>query len=263
MQNLIILYIIVVIINVFLVFYFTVRLVGVETKKIFTSDATFQVINLIPKSISIFQVPLLTLYTEYAINNQIIINPLYYQAVILSGLLGILIGCTLLPFFIYLLKESINSIYQNNSFNILFNIKSVKIILQSIGRANFSLFFKGHKLYKIKNKKLFFNNLIVSFLLCSAFPACILAGYYLPAYRATINSLVSVFNGIAAFVVILFIDTKLSVFTDKTLHDKMSYWDFKVVIFDCIKGKIFGTLIGIITLPILSNGIVLLVHKLI
>lgn len=263
MQNLIILYLIVVVINVFLVFNFTVKLVGVETKKIFTSDAIFQIINLLPKCIGIFQVPLLTLYTEYAINLNKPIDTFYYQAVILSGLIGILIGFILLPFFINSLKESINSIYNNNSFKIIFNLQSLKIIASSFLSANFFLFFKGHKLYKIKNRKLFSYNLIVSFLFCSAFPACILAGYYIPEYRATINSMVSLFNGIAAFVIILFIDTKLSVMTDKTLHDKMPYLDYKDVIFDCLKGKIIGTFIGVITLPTLSSGIVYLISKLI
>ena len=263
MQNLIILYLIVVVINVFLVFNFTVKLVGVETKKIFISNAIFQIINLLPKCIGIFQVPLLTLYTEYAINLNKPIDTFYYQAVILSGLIGILIGFILLPFFINSLKESINSIYNNNSFKIIFNLQSLKIIASSFLSANFFLFFKGHKLYKIKNRKLFSYNLIVSFLFCSAFPACILAGYYIPEYRATINSMVSLFNGIAAFVIILFIDTKLSVMTDKTLHNKMTYLDYKDVIFDCLKGKIIGTFIGIITLPTLSSGIVYLISKLI
>lgn len=261
MQNLLILYSIVVIINIFLVFNFTVKLVGVETKKIFTSDAIFQIINLLPKCIGIFQVPLLTLYTEYAINQNTTINPIYYQAVIFSGLAGIIIGFILLPYFINSLKESINSIYQNNSFKILYNLKALKIILNSFAKGNFNAFFKGHKLYNISNKRLFSYNMITAFLFCSAFPACVLAGYYVPAYRATINSLVSVFNGIAAFVIILLIDTKLSVMIDKALHDKMSYEDYKNVIFDCLKGKIVGTFVGVITLPLLSDGIVFLVNK--
>ena len=122
-------------------------------------------------------------------------------------------------------------------------------------------FFERKLQVKVINKKLFTYNLIAAFLLCSAFPACVWAGYMITEYRATIISLVSIIYGAAAVISVLLIDTKLSVITDKTFHNQISLAEYKMVLFDCMKGKIAGTVIGIIALPVLSSGIVFLVNK--
>ena len=80
-------------------------------------------------------------------------------------------------------------------------------------------------------------------------------------YRATIISLVSIIYGVAAAITILLIDTKLSVITDKAFTNQISIAEYKAVLFDCLKGKIAGTIIGVITLQVLSSGIVFLVNK--
>lgn len=261
MQNLIILYAIVIIINIFLVFSFFVRLVGVETKRWSTSNSIFQIINLLPRTIGVFQIPLITLFTEYAINTNKTVSPLFYQGVIFFNLIGVLIGFTLLPFFLNSLKETINSIYANDSFKIIFKKNTLKTIISTFFSGSFNNFFRHSNQLKVKNKKLFFYNLMATFFLCSAFPACVWAGYNLPAYRATIISLVSIIYGAASVITILFIDTKLSVITDKTFHNQISLSEYKIVLFDCLKGKIIGTLIGVIALPLLSGSIVYLVSK--
>ena len=109
MVNIIVLYSIVVFINIFWVFSFFVRLVGLESKKWSTAHSIFQIINLIPRTIGILQIPLITLYTEAAINNNRGINPIFYQGVIFFNLVGVLIGFVFLPLLLTA-SDVINSI---------------------------------------------------------------------------------------------------------------------------------------------------------
>ena len=261
MQNLFLLYFIVLLINIFFVFGFFVRLVGVETKRWSTSNSIFQIVNLFPRTIGIFQIPLITLFTEYAINTNQIVSLQIYQGVILFNLIGVLIGFALLPFFLNSLKEIIDKIYYNYSFRFFFKKSSIKTIFSSFISGNFKSFFSGLPQLKIKNKNLFFYDLMATFFLCSAFPACAWAGYNVPDYRATIIALVSIIYGIASIITILLIDTKLSVVTDKTFHNQFSLYEYKIVLFDCLKGKIIGTIFGIIAFPTLSSAIIYLVSK--
>jgi hypothetical protein len=100
------------------------------------------------------------------------------------------------------------------------------------------------------------NNTFATYLLAIAFPACILAGYEIPAYRATIISLVSIIYGVSSTISVLYIETKVSLLTDKSFHSQIEIHHYKAMLFDCLKGKILGTLIGVITLPFVAELLV-------
>ncbi len=68
---LITLYVIIIIVNVFSVYSYFVKLISVSSGKWSTSGMLFQMLNVIPRSIGVFQIPLITFYTEWAINNNI------------------------------------------------------------------------------------------------------------------------------------------------------------------------------------------------
>jgi hypothetical protein len=116
MEKIFILYSIVLVFNIFGVFGFFMRLIGVETKRWSTTFSTFQIINLFPRTIGVFQIPLITLYTENAINSKEDIAITFYQGIILFNSLGLIIGTLLLPFFVKSLKEIILNIYEKDSF---------------------------------------------------------------------------------------------------------------------------------------------------
>ena len=252
-MKLIILYIIVTIINTFSVFGFFVRLIGIKTKKWSTTNSIFQIINLLPRTIGILQIPLITLYTETAINEKVEINILFFKGLIFFELVGIILGVLLLPYFLSIFDEYVEKLYEKSKLKNLFSkdvwIKNFK--LKSID--NYTSFFNNYKLIKLNNLKLFVYNLFSAFLTSIALPACILTGYYLPNYRATIISSVSIIYGIATFITILLIDTKISVITDKTFHELIPYQRYKMILFDCLKGKFLGILFGIVMLPYFSN----------
>ena len=162
MLNIIILYSIVsiIIINIFWVFGFFVKLVGVETKRWSTTNSIFQIINLIPRTIGIFQIPLITLYTETAINNRVPISILFFQGLIVFNFIGVFIGIILLPLFLGILQNIIKSVYENSSFNVLLNKDLWKTIDFSIRNFEYKSFYLAVKPLKVNNFKLFTNNLI-------------------------------------------------------------------------------------------------------
>ena len=137
-----------------------------------------------------------------------------------------------------------------------------KNVPQSIESLNYKSFFVGFRPSKIRISKIFTNNLLAAFLTCIAFPACVLAGYHLPEYRATIISSVSVIYGISTFITILLIDTRVSVLTDQTFDGAVGLQHYKEVLFDCLKGRIIGITLGIIILPYFSELIILIVNNL-
>jgi hypothetical protein len=262
MQNIIILYSIILTVNIFWVFGFFIRLVGIETKRWSTTSSIFQIINLFPRTIGVLQIPLITLYTETAINRNEQIDAFFYQGVIFFNLLGLVIGFIILPVFLQLLRQIIDNIYEKTSFKILLQKQTWKNVPQSIESLNYKSFFVGFRPSKIRISKIFTNNLLAAFLTCIAFPACVLAGYHLPEYRATIISSVSVIYGISTFITILLIDTRVSVLTDQTFDGTVGLQHYKEVLFDCLKGRIIGIILGIIILPYFSELIILIVNNL-
>jgi len=252
MEKIFLLYSIVLVFNIFGVFGFFIRLIGVETKRWSTTISTFQIINLFPRTIGVFQIPLITLYTESAINSKEDIAITFYQGIILFNTFGLIIGTLLLPFFVKSLGEIILNVYEKDSFRNQF-FKSLRKFFKL---DNYLVFFNEFNLFKFYDKKLFLNNTLATYLLAIAFPACILAGYEIPAYRATIISLVSIIYGVSSTISVLYIETKISLLTDKSFHSQIELHHYKAMLFDCLKGKILGTLIGVITLPFVAEVLV-------
>lgn len=262
MQNIFILYGIILTVNIFWVFGFFIRLVGIETKRWSTTSSIFQIINLFPRTIGVLQIPLITLYTETAINKKEEISTFFYQGIVFFNLLGLLIGFIILPIFLQLLRQIIDNIYEKTSFKILMQKQTWTNVPQSIKSINYNSFFIGFRPTKLRITKIFLNNLIAAFLTCIAFPACVLAGYHLPGYRATIISSVSVIYGISTFITILLIDTRVSVLTDQTFEGAVGLQHYKEVLFDCLKGRIIGITFGIILLPFFTEVIMFIVQNL-
>jgi hypothetical protein len=256
MTSIIILYGIIFLINLFWVFGFFTRLVGIETKRWSTTNSIFQIINLIPRTIGVLQIPLITLYIEKAINENKKIDTLFFQGIIFFNLIGVLAGLILLPIFSKILSDIIVNIYDKATFKVLIQKKLWKKTRLSFNKIEYKSFYNGLRLLKINRNKLLINNLIAAFLICIAFPACILAGYNIPAYRATIISSVSIIYGISTFISVLLIDTRVSVITDQTFHGIKTLHQYKEVLFDCLKGRIIGIIIGILALPHISKFII-------
>jgi hypothetical protein len=252
---------IITLVNFFWVFGFFIRFAGVETKKLSTSNSIFQIINLIPRTIGVFQIPLVTLYIEKTINKSQSINISFFQTLIFFNLIGILLGIIALPIFLRFIKIIINKFYESESFRTTLPKLIFNVIFRNRDKQKTGSFFYDLTIFKIMNIQLFIYNTCIGFLLAVAFPACAYVGYLISDYRATIVSFVSVIYGFAVFINILLVETKLAIITDKTFHGEKILTEFKMVLLDCLKGRTVGILLGIITLPIISEIIKIVLKK--
>jgi hypothetical protein len=248
-------------VNSFWVFGFFIRFAGVETKKLSTSNSIFQIINLIPRTIGVFQIPLITLYIEKVINNHQKINIYFFQTLIFFNLVGIIIGIIILPFFLNSIKIIINNYYETESFKMSLPKLIFLTLLKNENNFKIVNFFNGLAMFKIVNIQLFIFNIFIGYLFSVAFPACAYVGYLISNYRATIVSFVSIIYGFAVFINILLVETKLSIITDKAFHGEKMIVDFKIVLLDCLKGRTVGILIGILSLPIITEMIEIVLRK--
>lgn len=248
------LFAIIIFVNIFWVFGFFVRVIGIETKKWALSNSIFQVLNLIPQTLSILQVPLITYFTESAINKNLDIEIVFYQLIILFNLVGIFIAILLMPFFMNYFRSIIGAIYINPNLLVFISKKHLfefKIHVRLIDYLvhNLSIY------SKVKYRRMFYYNIIIGYLLAIAFPICVYIGYQLPAYRATIISLVAVIIGIGTYINILFVETKIAQIGDKTFHQELEFSEYKYLLVNSFYGRIIGLILGLITIESLSQFI--------
>ena len=246
------LFVIIIFVNIFWVFGFFVRVIGIETKKWALSNSIFQVLNLITQTLSILQVPLITYFTESAINKNLDIEIVFYQLIILFNLVGIFIAILLMPFFMNYFRSIIGAIYINPNLLVFISKKHLfefKIHIRLIDYLvhNLSIY------SKIKYRRMFYYNIIIGYLLAIAFPICVYIGYQLPAYRATIISLVAVIIGIGTYINILFVETKIAQLGDKTFHQELEFSEYKYLLVNSFFGRIIGLIFALISIKSLSE----------
>lgn len=249
-----ILFAIIIFVNIFWVFGFFVRVIGIETKKWALSNSIFQVLNLIPQTLSILQVPLITYFTEVAINKNLDIEIVFYQLIIFFNLIGIFIAIILMPLFMNYFRSIIGAIYINPNLFVFISKKhllefKIKFRLIDYLKNNISIY------RKVKYRRMFYYNIVIGYLLAIAFPICVYIGYQLPIYRATIISLVAVIIGIGTYINILFVETKIAQLGDKTFHKEMEFSEYKYLLVNSFYGRIVGLILGLLTIKSLSQFI--------
>jgi hypothetical protein len=158
------------------------------------------------------------------------------------------------------MKIIIIKIYEESPLKNFISIKIVKKIRFNITINNFKNYFYGRKFHF---GYFYLNNILIGFLLAIAFPLCVYIGYQIPAYRATVISLVSVIIGLATIINIVFIDLKISIISDKIINKLINIKILKDILFNCILGRLTGILLGLISLPYLSNLAIFIIGKVI
>ncbi len=258
MKIIIILYAIIVLVNIFWVFGFFVRLVGIETMKWSISNTIYQIINIIPQAIGLIQVPMITLFTETAINKNQILTSSFYQKIILYNFLGTFIGLFLMPLFMNYMKYLINILYEESSSKKFITYKLLKEFNFKFSKNNFNRYFSGRK---FKFGYFYILNTVIGYLLAIAFPLCVYIGYQIPAYRASLISLVSVIIGFATILNIFFIELKISITSDKIINNLLDIVVLKDTLFNCILGRLTGILLGLFSLPYISEFALFIIGK--
>lgn len=232
---------------------YSVRIVGIRTKRIAVSFALFNIMVLISRTANGFQAPLLANQVEKNIQNGIGENLIDFRFILLGATLATIIGGFLIPTFQRIFTKSV---YQ-------FSIhKSIpRLLIHGFSKSGIIQFGNSLKipdrknvteLIKLKNipKKIFILNIVAVAVLTVGVLASLYAGYINPELRTTSSTLSSVINGGATVLMFVFIDPYLSGLTDDVIIGKCSEIVFRQFIIWMIVARLIGTLIAqIIFIP--------------
>jgi hypothetical protein len=161
-----------------------------------------------------------------------------------------------MPFFMNYMKNIINKIYEESSLSIYLSKQLLKDIKFKLPMYNFGRYFKERKFIF---GYFYIINSFIGLLLSIAFPLCVYIGYQIPAYRATLISLVSVIIGIATIINIFFVELKISIISDKIINKLIDIVILKDTLFNCLLGRLTGIIFGLFFLPYISKFTLLII----
>jgi len=226
---------------------YSVRIVGIRTKRIAISFALFNIMVLISRTANGFQAPLLANQVEKNIQNGIGENLFDFRFILLGATLATIIGGLLIPTFQRIFTKSVHQFSIHKSIP--------RLLYHGFSKSGISQFSNSLKvpdkrnvseLLKLKNipKKIFLLNIVAVAVLTVGVLASLYAGYIHPDLRTTSSTLSSVINGGATILMFIFIDPYLSGLTDDVIFGKCSEIVFRQFIIWMIVARLIGTLIA-------------------
>lgn len=227
---------------------YSVRIVGIRTRKIAISFALFNIMVLISRTSNSFQAPLLAKWIENNINNGINPGTLEIRLILIATTFATIIGGLLIPTFQRLLSNSVEkfSIHKSVPRLILYAFTKSGIIqfkkeLKLPDRNNFSI---DKSLWTNFPVKIFFYNILAVAILTVGVLSSLYAGFIEPDLRTTSSTLSAVVNGLATILMFVFIDPYLSGLTDDVIEGKFSEIGFRKIIRLMILSRIIGTIVA-------------------
>jgi len=227
---------------------YSVRIVGIRTRKIAISFALFNIMVLISRTSNSFQAPLLAKWIEKNINAGLNPGTFEIRLILFTATVATLLGGLLIPTFQRVLSNSVNS----------FSIhKSVpRLLLHAFTKSGINQFKKELKLpdksHFIIEKSIFSNfpvkiflyNILTVAILSVGVLSSLYAGFIEPDLRTTSSTLSSVVNGLATILLFVFIDPYLSCLTDDVIESKFSESAFRRIIKFMVISRLLGTLLA-------------------
>lgn len=244
--------------NAFVIFNFFSRINAIQTKKWALSNAIFQIIYIAPKFLALIIIPLIVYNGEYLIEKNESFKPLFYHFLIICEIIGLLIGIINLKYFLASFKKIV--MRENDSLAIL---DFINLYIFTFFKFNLNFFKKKSlsDIFSIKNYSLFFHNVLIGFLFSISVPLLMSLSISIEEYRATFVALIPIIGGIAFTLMTYFIEPKISYLADKVYENKGSIKDLYILLFDCIKGKMLGCIIALLTLQNITKTLELLFLK--
>ncbi len=226
---------------------YSVRIVGVRTRRIAVSFALFNIMVLISRTANGFQAPLLANQVEKNIQNGVSGNLMDFRFILLAATLATIVGGFLIPTFQRLFAKAVYQFSEHKSIP--------KLLLHGFSKAGIIQFRNSLKLpdksnvaelNNLKNipKRIFFMNVLAVAVLTVGVLASLYAGYIDPDLRTTSSTLSSVINGGATILLFVFIDPYLSGLTDDVIVGKCSKVVFRKFIIWMVVARVFGTLVA-------------------
>ena len=248
-----ILFIILLFNNAFVIFNFFSRINAIETKKWALSNAVFQIIYIAPKFLALIIIPLIVYNGENLILKHENFKPLFYHFLILSEIIGLFFGVVNLKYFLANFKKIVMRGQSK-----LFVVDFVNLYIFSFSQFNVT-FFKNNSLAKVLKIKYFFlfsYNVLIGFLFSISVPLLMSLSISVKEYRATFVTLIPIVGGIAFTLMTYFVEPKIGFHTDNVYKNSGSIKELYSILFECIKGKILGCFIALLTLQSITNILV-------
>ncbi len=236
------------IINLISTLSYSVRIVGIRTRKIAISFALFNIMVLISRTSNSFQAPLLAKWIEKNINLGIDPGTFEFQLILLATTLATLIGSLLIPTFQRLFTKAVMRFSEEKSVPKLmlhaFSPAGIRQIIADVklpAKGNFRVTTKKVPSFPIK---LFIFNILASAILAVGVLSSLYAGFINPDLRTTSSTLSSIVNGMATILMFMFIDPHLSALTDDVIEGKYSDIDFRKVVRLMVLSRFIGTVLA-------------------
>jgi hypothetical protein len=236
------------IINLISTLSYSVRIVGIRTRKIAISFALFNIMVLISRTSNSFQAPLLAKWIEKNINMGINPGTYEFQLILITTTMATLIGSLLIPTFQRLFSKAVLRFSVNKSVPRLLMYAFSKQGIRQI-MAEVKLPDKGN--YKVSTHKvpdfpikIFIFNILASAILAVGVLSSLYAGFINPDLRTTSSTLSSIVNGLATILMFMFIDPHLSALTDDVIEGKYSETDFRKVVRLMVVSRFIGTMLA-------------------
>jgi len=228
---------------------YSMRLAGVRTKQIAIAMAFVTSTLLVSRLSNMFQAPFLGIMVDSAVLegsvSAVEALELQFRFIILAAFFGAAFGALLTPTAVGLFQKAILQFQERGSIPSLafFALKPRNIlkILKAFRLPDFSAL-KTISWKNLPKSFLIFNvgvtSIYVIGVLCS-----LLAGAYLPEFRATAIQLSGIVNGIATILFTIFVDPPGARVTDQAINGVRPENDVRSVVFFLQCGKLLGILI--------------------
>ena len=244
----IIVLILTVIISIISTLAYSVKIVGVRTGRIAVSFAVFNIFALISRTANTVQAPLLAKTIEETIkagDPQSLLST--FRWILFSTTIATIIGAALMPTFIKVFEKLVESFSINRSIS--------KLLLHSFSKAGIEQFKNSvtkprkenlaqFKSFKMIPKKIVLINTLAFSILTVGVLASLYAGCLNPELRTTCSTLSAVITGMAAILMVVFIDPYISILTDDVLKGECSQLQFDRCIIFIVGGLIVGTILA-------------------
>lgn len=236
------------VINLISTLSYSVRIVGIRTRKIAISFALFNIMVLISRTSNSFQAPLLAKWIEKNISRGINPGTFEFQLILITTTLATLIGSFLIPTFQRLFSRAVMAFSVDKSVPRLIvkalsknGVKQILAELKLPDRGNYKV--SSHKVPDFPIK-IFIFNILASAILAVGVLSSLYAGFINPELRTTSSTLSSIVNGLATILMFMFIDPHLSALTDDVIEGKYSESDFRKVVRLMVVSRFFGTILA-------------------
>jgi hypothetical protein len=233
-------------INLITTLSYSVRMVGIRTKRIAISFSLFNILILISRTANMFQSPMLSKTVENNIKAGMTSNIGPFRWIVFSCTLGTIVGAMLIPTFQRVLSKMVLSFSEHKSVP--------KVLMKSITRSGMAHFKEAIAIPSIRNIKnlnykelpmnVFIMNVVATSIISIGVLASVYAGYFTPEYRLTAGQMSGIINGISTILMFVFIDPYMSALTDDVMVGKCTDSFFRRHVVFMVFARVLGTVIA-------------------